>query len=127
MKKIDRIQTVLKKLEKTESELGEYCIDKVTDALSANGYTDAQLWATNILSAMLGDLKMVGGAEDLQTWILDLDGPERDVVEAVYETLADIEDRLDETSPSDIKETIVQSVSKTLERQEKNKYKRLYG
>ena len=127
MKKTDKIKKVLKKLNKTEEELGEYCIDKVADALKANGYSDAKLWATNILSAMLGDLKMVEGSEDIQDWALDLDGPERDAVEAIYETFTNLEDALQEINPKDIKEAIVQSVSKTIEIIDKNKYKKLYG
>lgn len=121
------IQTILQKLKKNEHELGTFCIKNTVDALKANGYTDAHIWAPTILPNVLGELEYVENIGDMEEWILELDGMERDVVESIYDTLNYIKDNAKGAKQKDIKEALVYSLSKVLESMDKEKYKRLYG
>ncbi len=126
-RKTKRIQKVFKELKKNEEELGEFCINKVADALKENGYNDAKLWATNILAAMAGDFDTIEESSDLEDWLIELEGPERSAVEAMYEVLSDLEDSVRDAHPEDVKDALIYSILKTIDNIEKNKYKRLYG
>ena len=60
---------------------------------------------------------------------MQLDGFEREAVEAFYEVFTDIQDELGDfdVKPSDIRDTLVYSIMQTLDQQDKKKYKGLYG
>ena len=122
-----KVQEILKKLKKNERELGEFCIQNTIKALRANGYTDAHIWTAAILPSVLGELEYVEDIGDMEEWILELDGMERDVVESVYDTLNYMKEHLRGAKPKDIKEALVFSLSQVLENLDKEKYKRLYG
>ena len=126
-RKTKRIEKVFEELKKNENELGEFCINKVADALQENGYSDAKLWATNILAAMVGDFDAIDESSDLEDWLVELEGPERSAVEAMYEVLSDLEDSVRNAHPEDVKDALVYSILKTIDNIEKSKYKRLYG
>jgi len=121
------IKSVLEKLKKSENELGEFCIEKAADALEQNGYQDSRLWARNLLSAMLGDLASVEDPIQLEEMVLGTEGMERDVLEAFYDTFAYLEEELRDTDPMSIRDTIIHTVSKTIDIKEKNNYRKLYG
>ncbi len=121
------IKHVLQKLKKDERQLGEFCLNNTVDALKANGYTDAHIWAPTILPNVLGEMEYVESVTDLEEWILELEGMERDVVESVYDTFVYMRESLKGTKQKDIKEALVYSLSRTLESIDKEKYKRLYG
>ena len=127
-KKIPKnIQNILQKLKKNDRELGEFCLKNTVDALKANGYTDAHIWAPTILPNVLGELEYVESDIDLEEWILELEGMERDVVESIYDTFVYMKESLKGAKEKDIKEALVYSLSRTLESMDKEKYKRLYG
>ena len=121
------VQRILHKLRKNEHQLGEFCLKNTVDALKANGYTDAHIWAPTILPNVLGELEYVESNMDLEEWILELEGMERDIVESVYDTLNYIKDNAKGAKDKDAKEALVYSLSRALEGIDKEKYKRLYG
>lgn len=121
------IQKILQKLKKDEHQLGEFCLKNAVDALKANGYTDAHIWVPTILPNVLGEMEYVESNTDLEEWILELEGMERDVVESIYDTFTYLKENAKGAKEKDIKEALVYSLSRTLETADKEKYKRLYG
>ncbi len=121
------IQTILRKLKKNPSEFGEFCLQNTVEALKANGYTDAHIWAPTILPGVLGEMEYVESYLELEEWILELEGMERDVVESIYDTFLYMKENVRGAKEKDIKEALVYSLSRTLESMDREKYKRLYG
>ena len=127
-KKIPKhIKNILQKLKKNEHEFGEFCLKNTVEALKANGYTDAHIWAPTILPGVLGEMEYVESDLDLEEWILELEGMERDVVESIYDTFLYMKENLKGSKEKDIKAALVYSLSKKLESMDKDKYKKLYG
>lgn len=126
-KKSKHVKLVLEKLNKTENELGEHCIEQVAENLKSNGYKDAKLWATNIIASMLGDFKNFEGAGYLESLIYELEGPEKNAAEALQEVVSDLEASLADERPAHVKDTLVYSVGKALDKIDKEKYQRIYG
>ena len=121
------VKHVLKKLNKSYSEIGQECISEVEKSLRGNGYTDAKLWAKTALQALIGEL---GGVEDefgLEQIAMQLDGFERDAVEAFYEIFTDLQDELHDVHPVDIRDTLVYSIMNALDKENQKKYKGLYN
>ena len=85
------------------------------------------MWAPTFLPNVLGELEYVESNMDLEEWILELEGMERDIVESVYDTLNYIKDNAKGAKDKDAKEALVYSLSRALEGIDKEKYKRLYG
>lgn len=121
------VKNILKQLNLSESQLADYCINEATQALKSGGYKDARLWATNILQNAIGELSTIKGSDEMEEWMAEFDGIERDVVEAIYTTFNYLFDSLTNPDPRDIKDTIVYSVSKTLDHEDMVKYKKSYG
>jgi uncharacterized protein with von Willebrand factor type A (vWA) domain len=121
------IKNVLKKLKTTDNELAEFCINNTVEFLKSNGYDDAKLWASSILPVVIGELGAVEEPTDMETWLFELEGIEKDVVESVYDTFSYLTDALENLDPKDVRDTIVYAVSKTLESMEKIKYRKSYG
>ena len=121
------VKSILKKLRKSDDDIAEFCINRATEAVKAGGYHDAKLWATNILSAIIGELKYVEDENDIHDLMVELDGIERDVIESIYESFTDMADNLADSDPADIKDTIVYSLSKKLDSMDRNKYLKAYG
>ena len=122
-----KVQKILKKLKKTDAELAEQCISQATATLRENGYSDARLWATKLLYAMIGDLGYVESMADMDSLMLELEGMEQDVFSSVYDTFTDIYENVKDSEAEDVRDTLVYSLSKTLDSMDKEKYKRLYG
>jgi len=121
------VQTVLKKLNKSHAEVAQECISEVEKTLKGSGYSDARLWATTVLHALIGELGHVEDELDLEQIAMQLDGFERDAVEAFYEVFTDIQDELVDVNPGDIKDTLVYSILQTIDSQDKKRYQGLYG
>jgi hypothetical protein len=121
------VREVLKRLGKKRIDVADYCINSATRALEENGYHDAKLWATSVLSSILGDLEFVEDPNDLQEWADELDGIERDVIESVYETFEYVSDEITDVGVLDIRDTLVHELSKKLDVMDREKYRRLYG
>lgn len=121
------VKLVLEKLRKTENELGEYCIEQVAENLRRNGYKDSKLWATTIISSMLGDIETFEGAGYLEALIYELEGPEKNAAEALYEIISEFEEALIDINPEHVKDALTYSIGKTIDRMDKKKYRRIYG
>ena len=121
------VQRLLKRLNKSEKEIAEYCIDHATEILKENGYEDSRMWATTILSSLLPDLDFMESEEDLQIWLLELDELEQDVAEAILNTFSYLKKSLRRAKHTDILDTLKYSISKVLNELEKEKYYKSYG
>jgi len=122
------VKSFLKKLNQSEDEFAQSCLDNAAKALKSNGYQDAQLWASNILQALIPELEYIEEISDLEEMIVEMgDGLERDVFEAVYETFVQLQDTVTKSNLTDIRDSLVYTVSKMLSEQDQKKYSRLYG
>jgi len=121
------VETVLKKLKKSHAEVAQECISEVEKTLKSSGYSDARLWATTVLHTLIGELGTVEDELDLEQIAMQLDGFEKEAVEAFYEVFTNIQDELVDVNPEDIKDTLVYSILQTLNKEDKQKYKGLYG
>ncbi|MFH1424092.1 MAG: hypothetical protein ABIG20_00240 [archaeon] len=121
------VKSILKKLKVSESEIADYCINHATEALQENGYKDARLWATNILSNAIGEFSSLSNYDDMEMWMDELEGLEREVVEAILETFEHLYESHPSSDPNDIKDTIVYAISKALDQEDKIKYSRSYA
>lgn len=123
--KPEHVNQILEKISKTENELGEYCINQVAKNLKQNGYKDARTWATTITSALLGDFKKFEGAGYFNSLTHELKGPEKNAAKAIHNILSNLENNL-EADPEHVKDTLIYSVSKALDKMDKEKYRRIY-
>lgn len=121
------IKAVLKKLNKNESEVATLCIDTIAKNLRELGVSDAKVWTTTILPAVIHDFNLVEDTGQMEELINSLDGVERVVVESVYDAFHELKEEAKNVDAADIKETLIYSLSKTLDGIDKEKYKRLYG
>lgn len=121
------IRTVLKKLNKNEAEIATFCIDNIAKNLRKLGVADAKVWTTTILPAVIHDFNLVEDTRQMEEFINSLDGVERAVIESVYDAFYELKEEAKDVDAADIKETLVYSLSKTLEGIDKEKYRRLYG
>jgi len=127
MKTPKNVQNLLKKIKQKDSDIAEFCISHAEKALQDNGYKDARLWATTILSALIGELKYVEDDVDLESLVLELDGIERNVAEALYDAYTHIADSAKNIRPKDVSDTIFYSVITALDSMDKKKYRNSYG
>ena len=121
------VQSVLKKLKKTPSDVAQTCITEVEKAFQGSGFSDAQLWARTALHTIIGELGNIEDDMGLEQMAMQLDGFEREAVEAFYEVFTDLQDELHDVNPGDIKDTLVYSIMQTLDKQDRKNYAGLYG
>jgi|TARA_Y100000310_G_scaffold344418_1_gene457073 hypothetical protein len=121
------VQTVLTKLKKSHTQVASDCISEVEKALKGSGFSDSQLWARTALHTIIGELGNIEDELGLEQMAMQLDGFEREAVEAFYEVFTDMQDELVDVKPADIRDTLVYSIMQTLDQQDKKNYKGLYG
>jgi hypothetical protein len=123
------VQTVLKKLNKSHTEVASDCISEVEKALKGSGFSDSKLWARTALHTIIGELGDIEDEFGLEQMAMQLDGFEREAVEAFYEVFTNIQDELIDVDvkPIDIRDTLIYSIMQTLDQQDKKNYKGLYG
>lgn len=121
------VRKVLSKLKKRELELGEFCLDKIYKNLNEGGYADATALAPSILPAILNEIGYSENPNDIEDFLLNLDGIEKSIAESVYTQLNFLKKNVKGAKHKDICDTLVYSIGKVLETKDKEKYKRLYG
>ena len=104
-----------------DSKHSQYCIDQAAEALEASGYTDARLWAGNILSAIVGNLGYVEDITDMAQMAMETEGLVREVLESLYETFEDLLEQTD-SNPKDVRDALVYAITSVLDESEKKKY-----
>lgn len=122
-----RVLAVLKKLKKSDSQLGQECLKRVEKMLKGNGFSDARLWAKTGLHALIGELGAVEDDLGLEQMVLQLDGFERAAAEAFYQYFTDLQDELGDVKPSDLRDTLVHSIMQVIDTEDKKNYRGIYG
>jgi len=102
-------------------------LDQATKALRSNGYQDAQLWASTILQAMIPEIEYIEELTELEEMIVEMEnGLERDVIEAIYDTLVQLQDSVTKATQEDIRDTLVYTVRNMGDARDKKNYCRSY-